>query len=139
MKDLRYLSQDDATVLYRLAEHLLRLDGDEAEAADELSDIVAGATRLPPGSKRKDVVQLGTVATLSFFSTGLESNVTLALPSEANPGAGLISVLTPIGLAILGRKVNACVEVHLPNGKQEKIRIADVQTPEAEAVAMSAS
>ncbi|GGC01933.1 nucleoside diphosphate kinase regulator [Oxalicibacterium flavum] len=139
MKDQRYLSQDDAAILYRLAEHLLRLDGAESEAADELSDIVAGASRVPPGSKRKDIVQLGTVVTLSFFSTGQESSVTLVHPSEANAAAGRISVLTPIGLAIIGRKINACVEVDLPTGRQEKIRIADVRAPEAEAVATGTS
>ncbi|WP_293775868.1 GreA/GreB family elongation factor [uncultured Oxalicibacterium sp.] len=131
MKNQRYLSQDDVAKLYQLAEHMLRLDGAEIDAAEELSDIVTSAVRLPAGSRRKDIALLGSSITFASQASGQSSNVTLVLPTEADPAQGRISVLTPIGLALIGRKNNALVDVNLPSGRHEKMRIIDIQSAEA--------
>jgi len=130
MKNQRYLSQDDVATLYQLAEHMLRLDGVEIDAAEELSDIVTSATRLPAGSRRKDIALLGNSITFASETGGQASSITLVVPSEADPAQGRISVLTPIGLALIGRKSNALVDVHLPSGRTEKMRIINIQPAE---------
>lgn len=132
MKNQRYLAQDDAAILYQLAEQLMRLNGLETETAEELSDIVASATRLSANSRRKDVVMLDSTVSCLALSTQQTSQLTLVHPSHSDPGAGRISVLTPIGMAILGRKINATIEVALPSGKREKIQILDVKPADVE-------
>lgn len=126
MKNLRYLAQHDALSLNRLAEQLLHLDGREIEVAEQLLDIVGTATLLPPGARRKDCVSLNSTVTYTQLASEASQTITLVLPHEANPDTARISVLTPIGLAILGRKCASVSEVTLPSGRIEKIRIVDI-------------
>ncbi|MND09628.1 nucleoside diphosphate kinase regulator [compost metagenome] len=52
--------------------------------------------------------------------------VTLAVPEDANPAAGLISVLSPVGSALVGRRAGDRVEALLPDGRALELRIAGI-------------
>jgi regulator of nucleoside diphosphate kinase len=58
---------------------------------------VVPATRLP-----HDAVSIGSWVTFTDRSTGLNRTVQLVYPEDADIGAGRVSVLTPIGAALLG-------------------------------------
>jgi regulator of nucleoside diphosphate kinase len=52
--------------------------------------------------------------------------VTLVYPREADAAKRRISVLSPVGLALLGRRRGVEALVALPNGRRVSIRILDV-------------
>lgn len=130
MKNQRYLAQHDARHLNNLAEQLLRLDGMETDAAEQLLEIVASATTLPAVTQRKDCVAMHSTVTYAQSATDTPHTITLVYPRDADPNAARISVLTPIGLALLGRKHASMADVSLPSGRIDRIRILAIVQPE---------
>ena len=55
--------------------------------------------------------------------------VTLALPEHAAPAQGRVSVLSPIGCALLGRAPGDAVQVALPGGRNVELIIVEVMLP----------
>jgi regulator of nucleoside diphosphate kinase len=119
-----FVSARDAEALAAmLAEHR-RANAFEADASDELADLLMEA-RLVPAEKLPDGY-VGLRTTVSYEEpSGLNRTVTLVLPQAANAAQGKISVLSPIGLALLGRRRGAVVNAATPNGKALTIRIVD--------------
>lgn len=126
MKNQRYLTQNDAAILSKLAEHLLRQGDAEIERGDEVMDMISTSVILPVNSQRKDCVSLYSKVSYSPANSDEKRSLTLVSPSDANPQLGLISTLTPIGLALIGRKISQTVEVILPSNRVEKIKILDI-------------
>ena len=81
----------------------------------EIQDILLHAKIIKRGSKQK--VTMGSIVSLE--SAGKASQYTLVGAVEANPLEGKISDESPIGKAILGKKVGE--EAVLPNGKVFKV------------------
>ena len=81
----------------------------------EIQDILLHAKIIKTGKKTK--VDMGS--TVSLESDGKTNTYTLVGVVEANPIEGKISNESPIGKAILGKKVGD--EISLPNGKVLKI------------------
>ena len=65
---------------------------------------------------RDDVVSLGTKVTLKEMKSGREVNVTLVASVESKLKDGKISDESPVGKAIMGKKVGTKVEVEAPAG-----------------------
>jgi regulator of nucleoside diphosphate kinase len=53
-----------------------------------------------------------------------EQMLTLCYPLDAEPGRGFISVLSPVGSALLGRRVGDLIEWRAPLGELRQLRIA---------------
>ena len=65
-----------------------------------------------------------------FGETNVGSRI--VYPAEANPSEGRISVLSPVGAALLGEPEGREVELPLPHGQSRRIRIESVlYQPEA--------
>lgn len=125
MNHQRYLAQHDAVLLNRLAENILRLDGREIDAATQLLDIVAGAILLP--ACRSDCVAMQAKVHYATSASEQSEAITLVYPQEANPASARISVLTPIGLALIGCKQDTHTDVALPSGRIECMRILAIR------------
>jgi len=65
--------------------------------------------------KSKKVVDVGSVVILIF--NGEEQKFQIVEPEEANPTEGKISFKSPLGQAILGKRVGDEAIVEAPNGK----------------------
>lgn len=63
-----------------------------------------------------DVVQLGSTVTLGD-ETGATETWTLVSPEEANTMHGKISTESPVGAALIGKRVGATVVVRAPGGE----------------------
>ncbi|WP_353155548.1 GreA/GreB family elongation factor [Herminiimonas fonticola] len=126
MKNQRYLTQNDASILSKLAEQLLRLGEVEINAGEELIDIISTSVILPINAPRKDCVSLYSTVSYSPANSDEKRSISIVCPHDANPQLARISTLTPIGLALIGRKVSSTVEVELPSNRVEKIKILDV-------------
>ena len=59
-------------------------------------------------------------------TTGERREVTLVYPSDADIDAGKISVLVPVGTALLGLRVGQSIDWTLPSGEKHRYRVIDV-------------
>jgi len=75
---------------------------------------------------RTDVVSLGSRVTLKEMKSGREITLLLVSSVESKLKDGKISDESPVGKAILGKKVKSTVEVEAPSGKI-KYKILKVQ------------
>lgn len=65
----------------------------------------------------RDIVTMRSVVSLVNPDTGQKMFIELAYPAEANPSAGKISVLTPLGTALIGNRIGSHIEYHDPDGQ----------------------
>jgi regulator of nucleoside diphosphate kinase len=70
------------------------------ETAEELLSELDRARVLADVAVPRDVVRMGSVVT--FETGGERRRVTLVFPHEADIAAGKVSVLTPVGVALIG-------------------------------------
>lgn len=119
------LSRTDADGLAAmLAEHR-RGHSTEADPAQALADLLAQARRVSAGALAEDRVAMGSSVTYVEEPSGMRRTVTIAYPAEADLALRKISVLSPIGRSLLGRRRGDTVDVALPGGRWLEIHIAD--------------
>ncbi|MNZ51137.1 Regulator of nucleoside diphosphate kinase [compost metagenome] len=65
-------------------------------------------------------------------ASGKDYHLTLVYPKDANADEGKISILAPVGSALLGLSVGAKIDWSLPGGKTLKLELLAVEyQPEA--------
>jgi transcription elongation factor GreA len=64
----------------------------------------------------KETVDLGCKVTIRNVTYGDDETYTIVGSTEVDPGNGRISFKSPIGRALMGRRVNDQVEVQAPSG-----------------------
>jgi regulator of nucleoside diphosphate kinase len=110
----------------------LHLEGSRAAAAELLELELDRATVVPQSQIPPDVVTMRSRIFFEDLTTGRDREATLVYPEEADMEQSKISILAPIGLAVLGLKVGDAIEWPLPNGRVAKLRIKEVlYQPEA--------
>jgi regulator of nucleoside diphosphate kinase len=75
-----------------------------------------------PGSKRR-FVRLGSLVTYEDLRTGRARTVRLALPEQADIDQGIISVLSPVGAALLGLPEGRVFEWRDREGRPHALRV----------------
>lgn len=114
------------------AERLLRL-ADIARrrfpaAAEFLSREVERANVVSPPQMLPGVVAMGSEVEFRDDTTGQVRRVTLVYPHEADVSAGRISVLTPIGAALIGLSVSQSIEWETLLGERRSLTVLSVGT-----------
>jgi transcription elongation factor GreA len=66
-----------------------------------------------------DVITFGATVTLEDLDTGEEKTYTLMGPDESDVNKGIISVLSPVGQALLGKEEGDEILVEAPRGRIE--------------------
>ena len=66
---------------------------------------------------------------ISYTDDGdaLTRTVSLAYPAEADAAAGKVSILEPVGLALLGLSVGQSIEWDFPDGSRRRLTLKEVQ------------
>ncbi len=114
-----YLTQDD---LERLSQLLDAQSGRFAKLEGEL----ARAKVVPRADIPRDVVTMNSRVVFENETTAERREVTLVYPHEADIDAGKISVLVPVGTALLGLRVGQSIDWELPSGEKHRYRVIDV-------------
>ena len=97
--------------------------------ADELDRaVVVDTAHVPP-----DVVTVGSRVHLLDRDSGEELLFTVVFPSRANADEGRISVLAPLGTAVLGYRTDDLIEWDVPGGRRRLKVLRVVYQPEAAA------
>ena len=87
---------------------------------------------VPQAQVPPDVVTMNSVVTFVDELSGEEMRVALVYPSHSAADEGRISILAPLGSALLGLRVGQTLEFPLPNGKSRLIRVKSLDfQPEA--------
>ena len=90
----------------------------------ELSRAVLVRNRAKPG----DVVTMNSTVVFEDEAAGLRQEITLVYPHEADIAKSRVSVVTPVGSALLGLSVGQSIDWTLPDGRQRRYRVLSVST-----------
>lgn len=102
------------------------------ERVEALLGELARASEIDLGDMPADVVTMNSRVCVCDPQRGAEVCYTLVLPGEADAAAGRLSVLAPLGTALLGRRTGEEIAFHSPAGKR-RLRIERIlYQPEAE-------
>lgn len=74
----------------------------------------------------QDVVSMNSTVNFQDLESGKESVVTLVYPQDASIAENKISILAPVGSALIGLRVGQVMNWPLPNGKEKKIKVISV-------------
>jgi len=127
MKIERVLSQEDAAVLSRIAENLLRMREVSFNFAEQLIELISTSILLPQNVRRHDCVSLQSEVTFREVGTTHSETVFLVCPQDAHEGLARISILAPLAMALIGRPVGSVAEVVLPFNRVKYVEITDVR------------
>lgn len=83
-----------------------------------LEEELARATVVEPGRVNPDVVTMHSRVLVEDEADGEVQEITLAFPEDADVASGRISVLAPIGAALLGYRMGDRVEFKVPRGRR---------------------
>ncbi len=92
----------------------------------EIEHILANAEVIDEKKGKKDRVRMGLTATLKDMETGKVNDFRIVGSFEADPDLMQISHESPVGQAILGKKVGDTVEIDLPHGAL-KYRVVEIK------------
>jgi regulator of nucleoside diphosphate kinase len=102
--------------------------GHSSDAADDLLYEMERANVLPASAVPAEVVRMGS--TLTYRSDNHERTVTLVYPADADISEGRISVLTPVGTALIGLRKGQSIAWSARDGKRHALTVLDVTGPE---------
>lgn len=103
------------------------------DIAEELQSEMDRAQVVRAGAVPTDVVQMGS--TVEFRSdSGQRRRVTLVFPRDADISASRISILTPIGTALIGLSPGQSIQWTGRDGREHELTVLEVLQP-AEAAA----
>lgn len=115
------------------AEHrtLLRLamagTGHGADDSDELLYELDRAIIVPDGFVPHDVVQMGS--TVSFRSQNETRTVQLVYPKDADISEGKVSILTPVGTALIGLRTGQSITWRTRGDRRQALTVLKVIAP----------
>lgn len=109
----------------------MRLPGERSSIA-ALEQRLDAARIVHPTHIEAHVVTMNSVVRLVDCSTQIETELTLVYPRDADPERARVSVLSPMGRALLGARVGERVRVSVPNRPPREFLVADLPyQPEA--------
>ncbi len=97
-----------------------------------LADLLAGAEVMKSRAVNADVVTMYSRVEVVDAHTRRRQVLTICYPDDAEPAAGCISVLSPVGISLLGLKTGEIAKWLTPTGEECAAEIAAIQyQPEA--------
>ena len=91
----------------------------ENQPGRSLSEEMENAVILKEHEFPKDVIRLNSTAIIKDLATNRVMTVTIVLPSQADIKKNKISVLAPLGTALLGYRKNQQIQWQLPAGTKK--------------------
>lgn len=98
----------------------------KSSAAADLEEELARATVVPEFELPFAVVTMNSTVKFRDLESGKESKVTLVFPENANLDEGKVSVLAPIGIALIGLRLNEEIEWPMPSGHARRLQVVSI-------------
>jgi len=96
-----------------------------------LADELDQASVLPKGRVADDTVRMGSRLAYRDETMGTTRTATLVYPDEADISQGKVSVLTPVGVALIGLKVGQSITWETRNGAVRELTLLGVRQPQS--------
>jgi regulator of nucleoside diphosphate kinase len=131
------LTEQDAlrlrvTLARALLDSMTSGEGPAEEALELLATALRSAVVVPPDRIPTDVVTMRSRLVLKDVESGRRRDVVLVYPEEERPHDGHVSVLSPLGVALVGLSEGALVRWTLSSGRTAILRVESVRyQPEA--------
>jgi regulator of nucleoside diphosphate kinase len=113
---------------------LLKSGETAAEQREDLEDLareIERGTEVRPQEIPPDVVTMNSTVRVTDIDSGSTYTYTIVFPSDADYEKGKISILAPLGTALLGFRVGDTVDWNMPRGVR-RLRIDEIlYQPEA--------
>ncbi len=126
------VTQTDLSRLQNLIIETRRVEMRKTEYLEQLENELTRAIIVHSNEIPSDVITMNSTATLLDTITNDEMQVTLVYPDNANVDEGKISVLAPIGTAMIGYKTGDIFEWQVPDGIRRLKVVQVLFQPEAE-------
>ena len=116
------MKQENAIIITDLDLARLRHLANDPTLAPELdrADVVPFHA-VPP-----DVVTMNSRVVFEDEATAEVRTVTIVYPQDADPSQGKISVMAPVGCALLGLSVGQSIEWCFPDGRPRTLRVVEL-------------
>ncbi|MEZ4722384.1 MAG: GreA/GreB family elongation factor [Flavobacteriales bacterium] len=126
------ISQKDYNILIKTLDRASFVDPVQKECLSKLLFELERATIVSDDAVPANIVRLGSVVDIKT-PIGMKDGLTLVLPEEADFNRKLISVISPLGSALLGYEEGDVVQWPLRNGTQA-IMIRKVESSVSSAI-----
>ena len=79
-----------------------------------------------PGDVPGDVIAMNSTARFRDEQSGEEREITLVYPQDAGNSANAVSILAPVGSALLGLRVGHAIDWPMPGGRRARLHVLSV-------------
>ena len=97
-----------------------------SETASMLEGEITRARLVEPRDMPPDIVTMNSRVVCMDTDSGVSHEIELAYPHEADSELGRVSVLAPVGAALLGLAVGSSIDWPLPGGRMTRVRVVAV-------------
>ncbi len=125
-----HISESDMTRLRQLTGARLLAHSAQLELLARLEEELDRAEIVEPDALPKDIIQMDSRVLVRDSDSGREAVYHLVYPSQSWGKADTLSVLAPLGIALLGYRVGDLVEAITPGGVRRVKVLALLDKPE---------
>lgn len=126
-----YITEKDKVKLRNLFSKTLGMSNNDLKSMKELLEEIERAEVMTDENIDETVITMNSTFVVEDINTHKEYDYTIVYPEFADSSKNKISILAPVGTALLGYKVGDIVEWSVPAGKR-KFRIKEMlYQPEA--------
>jgi regulator of nucleoside diphosphate kinase len=126
------LTELDVVRLESMLDRVRRRSPDEQDGAEELEMRVDAAKVVDPKAIGPQVVTMNSIVALLDPLTNARTELSLVFPQDADADHSRVSVLSPVGRALIGAQVGDTVHVAVPGEPDKALVVAAiVYQPEA--------
>lgn len=127
------ITEPDSVRLRRLLESSLARQETDSQTLKRLEQELNRAQIVPPHELPADAIAMNSTVELEDLTDGEILTYTLVYPEQADAASGRISILAPLGMAMLGYRVGNEFEWPVPSGTI-RVRVRRlIAKPEAKA------
>lgn len=124
---MEFATHDELTLTELDHARLARLrDADGPSKASPIDAALDAAQLVPSDKVGPDVVTMGSQVLLEEPATRQTWAITVTYPPDADASAGFISVLSPVGASLIGRRIGDIARWRTPYGGLRSAQVVDV-------------
>lgn len=110
----------------RLSALLLQTDEPSSELLEEE---ISRATITPVEKAPTDIVRMNSIVRFVDEETLYEAELSLVYPNEADIEKMKVSILAPVGTALLGLRAGQTISWEMPTGKIRRLKVLSILPP----------
>jgi regulator of nucleoside diphosphate kinase len=123
----RVLSERDYFRLKALSVRHPRLPFPGFDSERDIAEILDDAIVVPLDAVPVHIAALHSEIVLRDTASGVTTRITLCLPTDSEPATGRVSVLSPLGMSLIGRPAGFVARWRCPSGEERAAELAAVR------------